>query len=287
MVGRLGVSSLVPRGLVVEMVERAGEAIIVTARAGGRVAQCPACSANARRVHSRYVRHTADLPTAGCRVRLRLIARRFRCETAGCRRRIFAERFGPEIVAARGRRTSRLEMIVHHLGLALGGRPAESFARRLMVPVSKDTLLRVVRRRAQAYAEPLEVVGIDDWAMRRNHRYGTIVCDLKKRCVVTLLPDREVGTVAAWLKAHGDIRIVARDRGGGYGEATARALPDAVQVADRWHLMENASAAFLVAVRRSMREIRKALGVTTVDPALCATSNYIVMSITYEFAVLF
>ena len=63
MVGRLGVSSLVPRGLVVEMVERAGEAIIVTARAGGRVAQCPACSANARRVHSRYVRHTADLPT--------------------------------------------------------------------------------------------------------------------------------------------------------------------------------------------------------------------------------
>jgi hypothetical protein len=70
-----------------------------------------------------------------------------------------------------------------------------------MVPVGNDTLLRVVRRRAQAYAEPLEVVGIDDWAMRRNHRYGTIVCDLNKRRVVTLLPDREVGTVAAWLKA--------------------------------------------------------------------------------------
>ena len=142
-----------------------------------------------------------------------------------------------------------------------------------MVPVSKDTLLRVVRRRARAYAEPLEVVGIDDWAMRRNHRYGTIVCDLKKRCVVTLLPDREVGTVAAWLKAHGDIRIVARDRGGGYGEATTRALPDAVQVADRWHLMENASAAFLMAVRRSMRDIRKALGVTTVDPALLTAAE--------------
>jgi len=132
MIGRLGVSSLVPRGLVVEMVERAGEAIVVTARGVGRVARCPACLVHSRRVHSRYVRQTADLPSCGCRVRLRLIARRFRCETAGCRHRIFAERFSPEIVAPHGRRTSRLEVIVHHLGLALGGRPAESFARRLM-----------------------------------------------------------------------------------------------------------------------------------------------------------
>lgn len=66
----------------------------------------------------------------------------------------------------------------------------------------------------------------------------------------------------AWLLAHPEITIVARDRGGGDGEATTRALPDAVQTADRWHLMENASAAFLDAVRRSMSAIRKA----TVDP---------------------
>jgi transposase len=99
-----------------------------------------------------------------------------------------------------------------------------------MLPVSNDTLLRVVRRRTAVPTEPLVVIGIDDWAFRRNHRYGTIVCDLERRQVVTLLPDRETGTVQAWLAQHPEIKIVSRDRGGGYGEAAARALPKAIQV---------------------------------------------------------
>jgi Transposase len=74
--------------------------------------------------------------------------------------------------------------------------------------------------------------------------------------------------VRAWLSDHPEIRVVSRDRGGGYGEAAAKALPGAVQVADRWHLMENASAAFVNAVRRSMRAIRTAIGATTINPEL-------------------
>jgi transposase len=197
-----------------------------------------------------------------------MITRRFVCEVPHCRRRIFAERFGDDVVPVRARRTARLECIVHHLGLVLGGRPAAGFANRLMLPVSNDTLLRVVRRRTVMPSEPLVVVGIDDWAFRRNHRYGTIVCDLERRRIVALLPDRETATVQAWLSEHPEIKIVSRDRGGGYGEAATRALPDAIQVADRWHLMENASAAFLDAVRRSMRGIRSAIGATTINPAL-------------------
>ena len=121
--------------------------------------------------------------------------------------------------------------------------------------------------------DPLTVVGIDDWAFRRNRRYGTIVCDLERRRIVTLLPDREVATVRAWLADHPEIRIVSRDRGGGYGEAVAKALPDAIQVADRWHLMENASAAFLDAVRKSMRAIRSAIGSTTITPELLTSAE--------------
>ncbi|MCK1317589.1 transposase, partial [Bradyrhizobium sp. 23] len=130
------------------------------------------------------------------------------------------------------------------------------------------TLLRVVRRRTAMPTDPLLVVGIDDWAFLRNHRYGTIVCDLERRRIVTLLPDRETATVRAWLSRHPAINIVSRDRGGGYGEAAAKALPNAIQVADRWHLMENASAAFLDAVRRSMNRIRTAIGATTINPEL-------------------
>ncbi len=155
----------------------------------------------------------------------------------------------------------------------MGGRPGAGFAQRLMLPVSNDTLLRVARRRALPRTEPLTVIGIDDWAHRRNHRYGTIVCDLQRRRVVALLPDREQATAEAWLRQHPGISIVSRDRGGGYGEAVARALPDAIQVADRWHLMENASSAFRDAVRRSMRQIRRSVGAMTINPDLLSAAE--------------
>jgi transposase len=262
------ISSLVPAGLVVEGVAWIDGAMVLTVRASAHESLCPLCRAPSQRVHSRYVRQVSDLPCSGRSVRLRLITRRFVCAAPLCWRRIFAERFDPAVLVERARRTTRLDCVVHHLGLALGGRPAAGIAKRLMLPVSNDTLLRVVRRRAGRRTNPAEVIGIDDWAIRRNHRYATIVCDLERRQVVALLPDRESATVEAWLADHQEVRILARDRGGGYGEATSRAAPRVLQVADRWHLMENASAAFLDAVRKSMRAIRTAIGATSIDPDL-------------------
>ena len=268
MASNLRLSSLIPAGLIVESTAEDHEVIVISARSAVDCRACPLCGRVSGRIHSRYPRTIADLPCSGRRVQIQLKARRIVCETPFCRRQIFTERFDEEGVTERSRRTSRLECIVHLLGLALGGRPAAGFARRLMVLVSNDTLLRVVRRRSHTPTEPLSVVGIDDWAFRRNHRYGTIVYDLERRCIVTLLPDREIATVEAWLADHPEIMVVSRDRGGGYGEAAAKALPQAVQVADRWHLMENASAAFLDAVRKSMRSIRSIIGATAINPDL-------------------
>ncbi len=212
---------------------------------------------------------------AGWTVRLRLQARRFRCDATDCRRRVFTERFAPDVLAPWARRTGRLDELVHHLAIALGGRPASRMARRLMLPVGKDALLRVVRRQGAPRLVPPTVVGIDDWAWRRNQRYGTIICDLERRRTIALLPDREPATARAWLAAQPQIAVVARDRGGGYALAAAAALPKAAQVADRWHLMENASGAFLDAVRISMRQIRSALGAVTVDVALLTAAEKI------------
>jgi transposase len=141
-----------------------------------------------------------------------------------------------------------------------------------MLPVSNDTLLRVVRRRGTPPFTPPSVVGIDDWAWRRNQRYGTIICDLERRKTISLLPDREPATAQAWFSGQPQSNIVARDRGGGYALAAATALPNAIQVADRWHLMENA---FLDAVRKSMREIRAAIGATTINPGLLTAAERI------------
>jgi transposase len=166
------ISSLVPSGLVMESVSDSSDSIIIAVRAESGVAECPLCGARSSRIHSRYDRQAADLPCAGKEIRLRVITRRFVCEVPHCRRRIFAERFGDDVLPSRSRRTARLDCIVHHLGLVLGGRPAASFAKRLMLPVSNDTLLRVVRRRTALRTDPLTVVGIDDWAFRRNRRYA-------------------------------------------------------------------------------------------------------------------
>ena len=119
------------------------------------------------------------------------------------------------------------------------------------------------------------MIGIDDWAWRRNQRYGTIICDLERRKTIALLPDREPATAQAWLADQPQIEVVARDRGGGYALAAAKALPQAIQVADRWHLMENASHAFLDAVRKSMRQIRGAIGAATINPDLLTAAERI------------
>ena len=209
-------SRLVPPGFVVEGSACEAERTTFTIRRCSAFGICPSCGTISRRVHSRYRRRVTDLPLSGRSVRLLVVARRFRCDAVLCGRHIFAERFADGVLAPSARRTGRLDCIVHHLGLALGGRPAASFARRLILPVSKDTLLRVIRRRARVPSEALSIIGIDDWAWRRNHHYGTIVCDLERRRTVALLPDREQATAEAWLAKHPAIAIIARDRGGGY-----------------------------------------------------------------------
>ena len=155
--------SLVPSGFVVVSAIHDATNTTITVRASKESAACPSCGTVSRRVHSRYHRRVGDLPLSGRSVELLVIARRFRCDAVLCGRQIFVERFASDSLASSARRTGRLDCIVHHLGLALGGRPAASFARRLMLPVSNDTLLRIVRRRAHVPTEPLNVIGIDDW----------------------------------------------------------------------------------------------------------------------------
>ncbi len=256
--------TLAPCGLAIESIDTEADTLRIGARPVSVTATCPLCVTVSARIHSRYRRTLTDLPSQGRRVVLTVCARRFCCVVADCRQRIFAERLETAVGGPFARRTARLDGIVHHLGLALGGRPGQSFAQRLLLPVSNDTLLRVIRRRAVQPREEPRVVGIDDFAWKRGHRYGTIICDLERWRIIDILPDREAEMATAWLADRPSITIIARDRGAGYRQAEGR--PDAVQVADRWHLMENASAAFLTAVQRSMATIRKAVNADTVDP---------------------
>ncbi len=270
---RFAVSDLVPASIAAQTVYEEGGTIIIRAASASHGCPCPVCGVVSLRVHSRYFRTVADLPCCGQKIELLLTVRRFACTALHCSRKIFAERFGSEVLQPHARRTARLDCLIYHLGLALGGRPAQRIVERLGFLASNDTLLRTVRRHGRPAQLPPSVIGIDDWAFRRYHRYGTIVCDLERRRTIALLPDREPATAGAWLAAQPQIKIVARDRGGGYGQAISLSLPHADQVADRWHLMENASHAFLDAVRKSMRQVRKAVGAATINPKLLTAAE--------------
>ncbi|MCF8568616.1 ISL3 family transposase [Alicyclobacillus tolerans] len=200
---------------------------------------CPDCGQWTERVHSTYYRTVQDVPLCGIKVFLRIRVRKFFCDNPSCERKIIAEQFD-DFICPSQRKTNRLNDVLLGIGYSLGGNPGVRLASLLGISVGKDTLLRKIK--SCAVPEPqdsIDVVGIDDWAYRRGQRYGTIVCDLERHRLVDVLPDRTVTTVATWLKEHPSIRIVSRDRSSSYADAIRQGLPNATQVADRWHLLKN------------------------------------------------
>lgn len=209
--------------------------VAVTAR---KRAQCPLCHRWAKQVHSRYGRTIRDLPWAGRPVVIRLQVRRFFCRNGCCVRRIFAERV-PDLVDVRGRLAHPLRRALSQVGLALGARAGERLAAPLGMPTSPRTLLRTLHALPEPKVPTPRVLGLDDFSLRRGRVFGTILVDLETHRVVDLLPDRSVFVVSQWLREHSGVQIAARDRNGSYAEGIRQGAPDAVQVADRFHLTHN------------------------------------------------
>ena len=208
-----------------------------------------------------------DLPIQGVPVLIDLKVNRWRCRNAGCEQKIFVERL-PSVAAVHARKSERLAEIVRLLGHAAGGRPTERLAGRLGLVASRDTVLRHLKRSVSRSdrGSQLRVVGIDEWAWRKGYRYGTIVVDLERRNVVDVLPDRSAASTEAWLRNHSQIEFIARDRDGLYADGAKRGAPQAGQIADRFHIVQNLRVSIERQLSRLERPIRGANPVASCVP---------------------
>jgi transposase len=225
-------------------------------------AACPACGTLSQHVHSRYRRTVADLPCHNRALVLRLVVRRFRCVHPDCPQDIFCERL-PGLLDSHARSTNRLADAHRDIGFALGGEAGARLADRLDMPTSPDTLLRRVKEAPEEPAPAPRFIGIDDWAIRKGQRYGTILIDLERGRVIDILPGRDGEALKAWLRDHPGVELISRDRWAAYAQAASEAAPQARQVADRWHLLKNLREAVERLLGRMAAEVHEAFQ----DPA--------------------
>jgi transposase len=198
----------------------------------------------------------ADLPCAGFRVQLRLHVRKFFCDTVGCRRKIFTERL-PAFVEPWAQTTVRLRQVLQALGTATCGELGTRLAAHLGIRTSATTILRRIMALPLVPVAPVSHLGIDDFALHRGRKYGTILVDLTRHQVIDLLPDRKAETAKAWIRAHPEIKLVSRDRGGDYATAARQGAPQAVQTADRFHIVKNLAEAVEKALAHCRAELQK------------------------------
>lgn len=252
-------SFIIPSGLKLSKAVLVNQdpGLLIAAVSTQKRSACPCCGKLSQSIHGFYGRSLSDLPVSGKEVKVILRVRKFFCKNRKCSRIVFTERFDDQIKSHK-RCFSRSADLVRSVGTELGGNRGAVLCQVIGYPVSSSTVLRTLKG-ISVSVRPLTsgVIGVDDWAYKKGRNYGTIIVDLIDKEIVDLLPDREADTLAQWLKAHPEVHTVSRDRASAYALGVKNGAPDAIQVADRFHLLINLKDAFQRSLRKHGAVIKK------------------------------
>jgi transposase len=224
--------------VLVERVEREGDAVRVVARSRGEPVPCPSCGTPTGKVHGYYRRHLADSPAGGAPVVLELTLRRLVCTNLDCALQTFHEQV-PGLAERYARRTPPLAGLVATVAVALAGRAGSALLAAAGVLLSRTAVLGALMALPEPAGSAPEAIGVDDFALRRGQRYATVIIDAVTRERLDVLDGRLAVTLEAWLKGHPGVNLVCRDRSTAYAAGARDGAPQAVQVADRWHVWKN------------------------------------------------
>ncbi len=246
-----------PAGLQVLSFALVNNVLLIQVASTASESTCPGCQCPTSRIHSHYTRKAADLACGGHQVQLILHVRKFFCTNRECPRKIFVERLSA-FLHPWARLTTRLGEQIEAIGLASCGRLGARLGSRLRIETSRTSILRRVMKLATSETDEVQHLGVDDFSFRRGRTFGTVLVDLQRHHILDLLPDRQKDTAAAWMKTHPEITHVSRDRGSEYASAASAGAPQAIQVADRFHVAKNLSEAVQQLLARVLLEMKTA-----------------------------
>jgi len=216
--------------------------------------ECQICGQEMSGYHGTYVRTVQDLPILGKNVILKITAYEYNCLNEDCAQKTFADDYN-EFLSKFSRMTNRCEDFIKILALSTSCEGAAMICSKIGLKVSGDTIILMLKKTVSGdntVTKCSDTIGIDDFAYRKGQTYCTVVCDWQTRKPVKILAGRDGESLKKWLQENKHIKKVTRDRAGAYAKAISEALPEAMQIADRFHLYQNLLSAVKEALKAEL-----------------------------------